>query len=168
MVKPQLILLRHAKSDWYSGALSDHDRPLNGRGMRDAPRVGRWISASAYKPEVVLCSTSLRTRQTLDGVADGAGWDLDDMDIRYLRELYHAGPREILQAAAEAFQDGYRVMVIGHNPGMEDVLLELCDHAVSWHNGKLMTTASLAVVEFSGADFSEPELLAFVRAKELN
>ena len=168
MGKPQLILLRHAKSDWYSGALSDHDRPLNGRGMRDAPRVGRWIDARGYHPEVVLCSSALRTRQTLDGVADGAGWQLDDMDIRFLRELYHAGPGEILGAAGAAMEDANCEMVVGHNPGMEDALLELCAGAVSWHQGKLMTTASVAVIECSGADLGDPDLLEVVRPKELD
>ena len=130
MVKPQLILLRHAKSDWYSGALSDHDRPLNDRGARDAPRVGRWIDSMGYVPESVLCSSALRTRQTLDGVADGAGWQLEDMDIRYLSELYHAGPGEILGAAGDALADASRVMVVGHNPGMDYALLDLCADAV--------------------------------------
>ena len=63
-----LILMRHAKSDWGHAGLADHDRPLNARGTRDAPRMGAWLRGKGHLPDEVLCSTATRTRQTLEGL----------------------------------------------------------------------------------------------------
>jgi phosphohistidine phosphatase len=64
-----LILIRHAKSDWEHPALDDHDRPLNARGQRSAPRIGAWLAAQGLAPDAVLCSTARRTRETWQGIA---------------------------------------------------------------------------------------------------
>ena len=130
MGKPRLILLRHAKSDWYSGALSDHDRPLNGRGMRDAPRVGRWIDANGYTPTVVLCSSALRTRQTLDGVADD--WPITYSDL----EPFYAENDRVIGVAGLAGDPAYPY----HEPPLPPVPLGRSGetmarglNALGWH-----------------------------------
>lgn len=104
----QLILLRHAKSDW-SHDLPDHDRPLNSRGRRAAPAIGAWLRDHGYLPDEVLCSTAARTRET---------WDLLGLDApaRLEKALYLATVDEMMQVLQGARGDS--VMVLGHNPGI--------------------------------------------------
>lgn len=104
----QLILLRHAKSDW-SHDLSDHDRPLNQRGRRAAPAIGAWLRDQGYLPDEVLCSTAARTRQTLDLLGCGA-------PVRFEKGLYLADASEMLAILQGA--SGNSVMMLGHNPGI--------------------------------------------------
>lgn len=112
----QLILMRHAKSDWGSPELADHDRPLNARGQTAAPQMGRWLQAAGYSPELVLCSSALRTQQTLASMQ--SLWE-HDPKVRHLRDLYLASPDEILRAVRGDAQDEQRVLVLAHNPGLE-------------------------------------------------
>ncbi|MGP6088495.1 SixA phosphatase family protein [Antarctobacter jejuensis] len=104
----QLILLRHAKSDW-SHNLSDHDRPLNTRGQGAAPAIGAWLRDKGYLPDEVLCSTATRTRETLDL--------LDcDAPVRFERGLYLAETADMLAILHTAKADS--VLMLGHNPGI--------------------------------------------------
>ncbi|SFD70325.1 SixA phosphatase family protein [Roseivivax sediminis] len=107
----QLLLMRHAKSDW-SFEEPDFDRPLNRRGRRSAKALGDWLRSSGTLPDEVLCSTSARTRETLE---------LLDIDApaRFEDQLYHAEPLTVLRALHHA--TGNRVLVIGHNPGFQEV-----------------------------------------------
>jgi phosphohistidine phosphatase len=118
-----LILMRHAKSDWGSPALPDHDRPLNTRGTQDAPRLGAWLRSEGFMPDQILCSTAIRTRQTLEGL------NLD-APTAFLPGLYHADPDSMLAALHEA--TGHTVLLIGHNPGIAtfaaDLLQKAPDH----------------------------------------
>ncbi|MCR9271517.1 MULTISPECIES: SixA phosphatase family protein [Mameliella] len=118
----QLILIRHAKSDWSHG-LPDHDRPLNSRGRRAAPAIGDWLREKGFLPDDILCSTATRTRETLALLGAKA-------PVRFEPALYHAAPEtmlEILKTAA-----GNSVMMLGHNPGIaalaEDLLESPPDH----------------------------------------
>ncbi len=117
-----LLLLRHAKSSWDDPGLDDHDRPLNRRGRRDAPRMGRLLREEELLPDVVLCSTAERARETAEAVSEASGFS---GDTRFLRRLYLAGPSEILAAVRTVEADTRTAMVIGHNPGMEEMLAEL-------------------------------------------
>lgn len=104
----RLILMRHAKSDWSMGQ-DDHDRPLNARGRESARLLGDWLRNKGYMPDQVLCSTSLRTRETLalSGMAAPA---------RFEDRLYHAAPSTLLESLKEA--EGETVLMIAHNPGI--------------------------------------------------
>lgn len=115
-----LILMRHAKSDWANPGLSDHDRPLNGRGAGDAPRMGEWLRRQGHIPDEVLCSTATRTRQTLDGLALTA-------PPRFVAALYHAEPGVMLATLHTA--TAATVLMIGHNPGIAAFAAALLDHA---------------------------------------
>ena len=115
-----LILMRHAKSDWGSPGLPDHDRPLNGRGTGDAPLMGDWLRAGGHLPDEVLCSTATRTRQTLAGLAL-------DAPVQFLPALYHADPETMMQALQKA--KARRVLMIGHNPGIAAFAADLLDKA---------------------------------------
>lgn len=107
-----LILIRHCKSDW-DGSTGDHDRPLNPRGRRAAPRIGAFLHANRLVPDQVLCSDARRTRETWAGIADhlpgAAAATLD-------AGLYHADPAGMLGILHGA--TGRTLAMIGHNPGI--------------------------------------------------
>jgi phosphohistidine phosphatase len=151
-----IMLLRHAKSSWKDAAVADHDRPLSGRGRRDAPRVGRHIAEAGLVPDYVLCSTALRARQTL--AAAQAEW-AEDVPGAALAELYPTDPDTCVDLLHALPDDVERVLVVGHNPGLEELLAELTGHA------EALPTAALAVVtvampHWSGLSEAPPGTLA--------
>jgi phosphohistidine phosphatase len=111
-----LILLRHAKSSWKDPYLSDHDRPLNARGKRDAPAMAELLADRLPKPDYVLCSTSRRTRDTADYFIKILGIGADQ--VEYDRELYHADGFTLLHAISQCDNSVDTLLVIGHNPGI--------------------------------------------------
>jgi phosphohistidine phosphatase len=136
--------MRHAKSDWSDGSVSDHDRPLNARGQDAAPRMASWLASEGLIPEVILCSTAVRTTQTLalmlNAWRNNAVVSDSKPEVHYLRELYLA-PASVLVSHASQFATQSSVLVLAHNPGMEE--------AVSLLGGRYseMPTAALAVFE---------------------
>lgn len=107
----RLILMRHAKSDWSAGISSDHDRPLNPRGRKAAADLGNWLRDMALAPDQVLCSSSMRTRETLVRL------DLaPETEVHFDRTLYLADHMAILNALRVARGEG--VLMLGHNPGI--------------------------------------------------
>ncbi len=109
----RLILTRHAKSDWDNPLLSDHQRPLNKRGQRAAPLIGRWLAEKGYQPQEALVSDATRTRET---------WALlcaeltATVPVHFEPALYHASPDIMLRALQTAKEQC--VIMIGHNPGI--------------------------------------------------
>ncbi len=146
----QLIVLRHAKSDWNSGAMTDHERPLNRRGRTDAPKVAAAIVAQGWAPQYVVSSDARRTQETWERMADTfAASDQGEPQVCFTRHLYHAGPyalEEVLRAAPNAV---HRIMAIGHNPGWEEVVYWLCGEPTS------MTTANAALLSVEAESWSE-------------
>ena len=119
---PHLLLLRHAKSSWDQPELADFDRPLAARGRRAAPLVGRWIAKKKWRPSLVLCSSAQRARETLALVLA----ELPDAPtVRYLKTLYLASPSRIAQMLRRQPEETGSIMVVGHNPGMENLSLQL-------------------------------------------
>jgi phosphohistidine phosphatase len=114
----RLVLVRHAKSDWGNPGLDDHDRPLNDRGIRDAPRMARALAETGFRPEVILSSTALRARTTAEAFAAqfGVAVNLDP-------ELYGAPGRILLATAAASA--ARHVIVVAHDPGMTDLAEQL-------------------------------------------
>jgi phosphohistidine phosphatase len=135
-----LVLLRHAKSDWQDESLADHDRPLSKRGRRDAPRAGRFIAEAGLLPDLVLCSTARRARQTAAAVL--AEWARDDEEVaaEYREDFYGAGPDTYRAVLRELSEDVTRVMLVGHNPGLEEWLAELTGES------EALPTAAVAVI----------------------
>lgn len=113
-----LWLLRHAKSRWGDDSLPDHQRPLDARGRDAALRMGRHLRAGGARPELVLCSSALRTRETLDLLGEALGADLP---ARIERGLYLASAGEILSRIQAAPDASRGLMVIGHNPGLGEL-----------------------------------------------
>ncbi len=118
-----LYLLRHAKSSWADEGQPDFDRPLNLRGRRDAPLIGRFMAANDMQPELVLCSAARRTRETLALMLP-----YFDRDITILMEraLYELGSGLALEDRLRSLPAGVaRVLVVGHNPVLEELALNL-------------------------------------------
>jgi phosphohistidine phosphatase len=134
-----IILLRHAKSSWDSPALSDFQRPLNARGLRDAPRIGAWIAGQGIRPDWVLCSAAARAQETLAGLQTTL--DLD-ANITVTEDLYLAHPATVVELLSQVDNSFDCSLVIAHNPGMEGLLRGLCGADTS------MPTCALAVIKF--------------------
>ena len=133
-----LLILRHAKSSWDAPGLTDHDRPLNARGKRDAPRVGQLIYDEGLVPDLIVCSTAKRARKTAKKVARSSGYrgTIQETDI-----LYHGEPKDWILLLRELADTHQRVMIVGHNPGLEDLLALLTGQY------ERLTTANLAVLQ---------------------
>lgn len=133
----RLVLMRHAKSSWRSGAPTDHERPLNKRGRRDAPRVGAELARLGWVPDLVLSSDSARTTETFARMKASLGFD---GDVEFRRDLYHAGVAELRAALATLPPTVATAMVLGHNPGWEE--------ALDWFSGRdeEMKTACAALL----------------------
>lgn len=114
----RLVLVRHAKSDWGDPSLDDHDRPLNDRGMRDAPRMARLLADTGFRPQVVLSSTALRARTTAEAFAAEF-----DAAVNLDPELYGASAHTLLAKASAS--RAHRVIVVAHDPGMTVLAGEL-------------------------------------------
>ena len=122
MLHKQLLLLRHAKSSWSDPDLADHDRPLNARGRQAATLVGRHLRASAPVPDLVLCSSARRTRETLELLDIGAATEVVVED-----RLYGAGAGDLLARLRTVPAAVKSVLLIGHNPGIEQLAALLID-----------------------------------------
>src|SRR5215471_2277391 len=117
-----LCLLRHAKSSWKDPTLPDHDRPLNSRGRTEAPVMGKEIGKHGLDPDLVLCSTARRTRDTLALVLPELK---TEPKVIYEDGLYHGTPAEILGIMHEVGAGAGRVLLVGHNPELQEFALDL-------------------------------------------
>lgn len=115
----RLLLMRHAKSDWADPGLADADRPLNRRGRRDAPRIAEWLFESGNVPDVILCSSAKRTRETVDRMNEV--WP-DPVPVYPARDLYLAAAETILRVIRSDGCDVARLMIVAHNPGLAELI----------------------------------------------
>ncbi|WP_443971884.1 SixA phosphatase family protein [Sphingobium sp. CR28] len=169
----RLILLRHAKSDWSDGAMRDFDRPLNSRGERAARLMGRWAAQQALSCDMVVASPAVRVRETLDHfrvafpVCPGPHWE---------RRLYLATAATLLEIVHEFPQQIDTVMLVGHNPGLEDLILDLvADDGLSTMRHSVeekFPTASIAALDCDVLDWHDVGTGArfryFVRPRDLD
>jgi phosphohistidine phosphatase len=117
-----LLVLRHAKSSWNDPALDDHERPLNKRGRRDAPRMGELVREYGLIPDVIISSDAVRARLTAEAVAEAARYA---GEILLDPHLYLAGPADILSLLRTVRENAETVMIVGHNPGLEELITQL-------------------------------------------
>jgi phosphohistidine phosphatase len=165
----RLYLLRHAKSSWKGEGLADHDRPLARRGRRAAKAIYRHLRERGVEPELVLCSTARRARETLEGIEPALGRGA----IRVEPELYGAGPAELLARLHEVAPPIRSVMVIGHNPALEQLALLLAGHGSTQQLEAKFPTGALATLAFRGPgwaalDHGTAELIEFMRPRDLD
>ncbi|NEB01164.1 histidine phosphatase family protein [Streptomyces sp. SID13726] len=148
----RLVVLRHAKSAWPEG-VRDHERPLGPRGHRDAPEAGRVLAESDLLPDLALCSTAVRARQTWELAS--AQWGTPP-PVRLDPELYAADVPELLAVVHATPPEVVTLLLVGHNPGLEELVLALAgdglDDALDEVRVKFPTSA-IAVLAWHGADW---------------
>ncbi len=141
-----ILILRHAKSSWDNLSIADHDRPLNKRGKRDAPRMGQLIRDEEILPDLIISSTAKRAAATAKAVAHACNYE---GEIEYNHSFYHADADTFLDRISSLQGEHKIVMVVSHNPGVEELLEVLTG---LWER---MPTAALAQVDLSIAKWSE-------------
>lgn len=165
-----LYLLRHAKSSWHDPGLNDFERPLNPRGLRNAPIVGSYMAQKDYMPEVIFCSSARRTLETLSLIKPFIGLTT----ATHVEDGLYLASAPVLIGTAQDIEDSFSsALLIAHNPGLEDCLLLLAHAARSKVPvPNAVPTAALGVFRFeadrwsgigegSGAlvDFVTPDML---------
>ena len=171
-----IFLLRHGKSDWGDPALKDHDRSLNERGRTAVPRMGAYIKSKRYRPEIVLCSTARRTVETCDLIKAALGGELN---VKFEESLYLAEQRHLLERLRWLADDLKSAMIIGHNPGLEQLANALCASPKDAESEKLhrrmrekFSTCAFAAIKVSAKTWREVMagtglLIDFMRPKDL-
>jgi phosphohistidine phosphatase len=159
-----LLILRHAKSSWKDPNLADHDRPLNKRGKRDAPRMGRLMRLEGLEPDLILCSTAKRARQTAEAVVEEHGYE---GEILLDRELYSFDYEPYLEALTALSDEFGCVMIVGHNPAMEELIEALTGEYQRFPTAAL-AELNLPITSWREADeIEDGELVNLWRPKEL-
>lgn len=160
-----VLIMRHAKSDWGNAALSDHDRPLNGRGHADAPKMGKLLKQEELTPDLIISSSAKRAWQTAEGVAYACGYE---NEIEQTEEFYLAEPESYLERLSAVENHHQIVMVVGHNSGISELVSEVTN------SYQQMTTANIAQVQFEIDNWAEIDneetvgrMMAFWRPKDL-
>ncbi len=145
--------MRHAKSSWKETGIDDHDRPLNTRGFRDAPRIADAIHDRGWSPDMILVSSSKRTLQTLSGMSHR----FDRIPSQIRSEIYHATVHDLLLEIEGMIEDS-TTMILGHNPGSEMLINNLTGDFIR------MPTASAALLIESNGSW---EVEGVIRPKEI-
>ncbi len=170
----RLLLLRHAKAEPGGPDQDDHDRALVERGVADAAAMARYLGAKGFVADRILCSTSIRTRQTAEPVLR-----FTPAPVEYHDALYHAPPGRIISLAQDAADADSVLLMIGHNPGLEQVATMLAREPVkpkeqTRHDllEEKFPTAALAVLDFDIANWKQvspcgARLVDFVRPRDL-
>ncbi len=170
---PKLIyLFRHAKSSWKDAELADFDRPLAPRGMRASATMRDYLRLADVEPQLVLCSSAVRTRQTLEEVLSSLG---EDVDVKFDRRMYMLGAQGLMNRVRRVPESVRSVMLIGHNPGIQALAHSLVgggdEEAVGRLEAKFPTgaLATLIVPEGKWADLAAGscELHSFVAPRDL-
>jgi phosphohistidine phosphatase len=140
-----LAVLRHAKAVQDPG-LADKDRGLTERGLRDAAAAGGWLRGARLIPDLVLCSTAVRTRQTWEQVSAALGPVPERVAVRFDSRLYHTGGAGLLNIVREIPDDAGAVLMVGHNPAFHQLVIDLTGERET-----AFPTAALAVITMPGA-----------------
>lgn len=136
-----LVLMRHAKSDWSDPTLTDHDRPLNGRGVRDAPRMAARLAKTGFQPDLILASTAVRASMTADALGAALG-----VPITPVPNLYGASARTLISHAVG--HEAGSIVLVAHDPGMSDLAAELSGGGITH-----MPTAAVATFIWNSVDW---------------
>ena len=159
-----LYLLRHAKSSWKDVTVPDFERPLKDRGRKAAKRIGKHLGKEKLSNPLVFCSPAVRTRETAEIVLKHANVGVD---VRFVERIYEAALGDLVQVVSEIPDEKQVAIMIGHNPGFEELLAYLTGE------GRRMPTAALAKIKFdveSWKDIKEDQgtLEWFITPKELD
>jgi phosphohistidine phosphatase len=136
---PQLILMRHGKSDWDAPSGRDRQRPLNERGVASARAMGRVLTLAGQQPDLVLASPAVRAHTTAELAAEAGGWDAE---IRIAEPLYPGSPHQLFAVVATEARDANKVLTVGHDPATSETASLLLGDA-----SLRMVTAAVAAFE---------------------
>jgi phosphohistidine phosphatase len=169
-----ILLLRHAKSAWNTAHQSDHDRPLNDRGERAARTMAAHIATKAPRPDLILCSTAARTRQTLAPLVTALGSPTPPISLE--KQLYLASESELMDRLQALPKDAGTVLLVGHNEGIGELAVSLAGHGPGealQHLREKYPTGSLATLalrqdSWTALASGSCDLLAFVRPRDLD
>ena len=153
MAKRTLLLLRHAKSDWKSGASGDHDRQLNHRGERAAVLMGAYLAQRASVPDLIVCSSAVRAQQTTERLLAGLGKPDGAIPVAVEPKLYMAAPKPCLSIVRSQDDAVESLMIVGHNPGLQELAVMLAangDPAAGSAIKEAFPTAGLAIYRHTG------------------
>ena len=142
-----LTLLRHAKSSWDDESLDDFNRPLNDRGRRSAVAMGKHLAAKGARFDLILASPAQRVVETLDELSAG-GWKAGD--VEFDKAIYHASARDLLERVRSTADDIHRLMLVGHNPVLGSLALQLTgeeDDGLRAQLAENFPTGALAEIE---------------------
>ena len=163
----ELMLMRHAKSDWSDESLADFDRPLGARGKRDAPKMGQWLCDANLLPDYVICSTAKRAKQTWRRVK-AVFPETHTYEEHFTDAIYEAPSSQVIEQLKHLPKSAKKVLLIGHNPGLEDVIQHLTqvDSPESLTEGrKLLPTAAIAqfIIGEKWTDVAEAGAAKFIQ-----
>jgi phosphohistidine phosphatase len=167
----RLSLLRHAKSSWDDPVERDFDRPLNGRGRRAATRIGRALREEGLAFDKVIASPALRVRQTIEGVEEGYGQRLHPA---FDKRIYMASSLTLLELAQELGHGAQHMLLVGHNPGLEDLVLTCAEPSpLRDQAAEKYPTATLATLEWPAESWPAiteggADLTRFIRPRDLD
>ncbi|WP_111430491.1 histidine phosphatase family protein [Rhodobacteraceae bacterium DSL-40] len=146
----RLILMRHAKSSWSDPEQKDIDRPLNKRGLRDAPAMGKWLAGKGYMPDQALVSSAKRTQETWCGVTS----EIPDCLAEFQPQLYQAGPAAMMTALQGAPATAESLLMIGHQPGIGDFARRLLAMPPNDGDFDRYPTTATAIIDFKADAWS--------------
>lgn len=144
----KLLLLRHGKSDWNTHA-SDFERPLKKRGVRQANRMGKWLVEQKMQPDLLISSPAKRAISTAENVCQSIA--LSKHSIKMDKRVYEAESDDLLQVISEVSNAIQCLLIIGHNPGMEELLERLIPNIPWPDDAKLLPTSTLACLQFEAS-----------------
>ncbi|MEX2525751.1 MAG: histidine phosphatase family protein [Gammaproteobacteria bacterium] len=167
--KHTLILLRHGKSDW-SAEVDDFHRPLNKRGEKSVPKVGKWLKDHGPLPDRIISSPAERAWRTARLMARALG--LEESEIIREQRVYESGLEDLVAVIDSYCGDTDCLMIVGHNPGLDELLMHLSATPPPRNEtGKLMTTGAMAILDYASQPISSgagsAELKELKRPKEL-
>lgn len=143
----ELMVMRHAKSDWGAGVAGDHDRPLADRGVKAAQRMGRFLAAVGAAPDLVLSSPAVRARATVELAAEAGGWSAP---IEIVERFYGGGWRDVIDGVAGSVSGASRLLIAGHEPTWSDLVSQL-----TGGGGLKMPTGAVACVDLGERGWSD-------------
>ena len=170
MTTRDLFIVRHAKSDWSQAITKDFDRPLNKRGEKDAPLIAHWLDNQNHKPQIIISSPAQRAKQTANVIVNQL--KIPQQNIFFDNRLYLASTETLIDVLSNLETDIAAAMLIGHNPGLENLIIHLCGNPLPYeHDAKLLTTANVVQLRFNSSWKAlrpkQGNLVNFIRPEDL-
>ena len=160
----EIFVLRHAKSSWDNVNLSDHDRPLANRGIKDAAKLCAFVKKRGHKLDKVLCSTAKRAKETYDLIADGFNYEIDKTN--FTDKLYFGDVTDIIRDLRELDESLNSILIVGHNPTLHHLVELLTNEQID-----RFTTCNLAIIsqddEWITLNSHKCSLKSLIRPKDL-